>query len=59
MATIDKLLVLACDPNEGQWSIVLQTDNPDEAIEFWENQPKDNSRRITINTASYITFPIE
>lgn len=57
MATQDKILILAADPDEGVWSIVLQTDDKNEVLEFWERQPKDTSKRIQINTGDFIDFP--
>lgn len=56
MPAPDKYLILAADPDEGQWTILHQTDNADEAIDYWVENPADHSRRITLFTGDFITF---
>lgn len=58
MATSDKFIILAADPDEGVWSIVLQTTDQDQALDFWAKNQNDPSKRIMLNTADFITFPI-
>ena len=52
----DKFLVLACDPDEGKWSVIFQSDSADDTLDFWQDNPEDPSPRIAINTADFITF---
>lgn len=59
MAKTDKFLVLACDPEEGQWTILMQTDDADKLLDYWNDNEADPSLRITINTADFITFGTE
>lgn len=47
-------LLLVADPVENEWTIIAQSDNPDELID--EIAERDPSLRIVINTENYITF---
>jgi hypothetical protein len=47
-------LLLVADPAEKVWSIIAQTDDPDDLID--EVGQYDPSLRIVINTETFITF---
>jgi hypothetical protein len=47
-------LLLVADPEENEWTIIAQSDNPDKLID--EIGERDPSLRIVINTENYITF---
>jgi len=47
-------LLLVADPDEKQWTVIMQSDNPDEVLD--EIDKGDPSLRIAINTDDYITF---
>lgn len=49
-----KFLLLAADPEEGVWSIIAQSDNPDIILDAIGMG--DPSLRIPINTQDYVTF---
>lgn len=53
-----KHLILAADPDDGEWSILLETENKDQAAHFWDNMETDPSLRIAIYTGDFITFPV-
>lgn len=52
----DRYLILASDPDDVQWTILLETENADEALDYWTENKGDPSVRIFINTGDYITF---
>lgn len=52
--TPHKYLLLAADPDEGQWTILHQSSNPDEILDMIDKA--DPSLRIAINTADFITY---
>lgn len=52
----DRYLILATDPENVDWTILLQTDDADEALDFWQDNKDDPSLRIAINTGDFITF---
>jgi hypothetical protein len=52
-------LILAADPVEKKWSIVHQSEDINLALDYWNDQPKDESLRITVNTDDFITFDTE
>lgn len=47
-------LLLAADPVEKKWTILVQSDTPDAVLD--EIDKGDPSLRIGINTDDYITF---
>jgi len=47
-------LLLVADPEENEWNVIAQSDNPDTLID--EIAERDPSLRIVINTENYITF---
>lgn len=47
-------LLLVADPEEKQWSVLMQSDDPDKIIN--EIDKGDPSLRIAINTDNYINF---
>jgi len=47
-------LLLAADPDENVWTILLQSDSADDLID--EIQSEDHSHRIVINTENFITY---
>lgn len=55
----DRYLILATDPEEINWSILLQTTDVDEALDFWKDNKADPSLRIMINTSNFITFEVD
>ena len=59
MANTDKHIVLACDPDEGVWAVVLQTDDAAKAVQFWQDNIDDPSLRIRIFTGDFINFSTE
>lgn len=52
-----RYLILARDPaSDVLWSIVLQTEEIDVALDFWHDLPNDPSDRIMLDTENFITF---
>lgn len=47
-------LLLAADPEEKVWTVIAQSDDPDEILD--EIDKGDPSLRIAINTDDYITY---
>jgi len=47
-------LLLAADPDEKVWTVIAQSDSPDDILD--EIDKGDPSLRIAINTDDYITF---
>lgn len=47
-------LLLAADPEDKIWTVIAQSDNPDEIIDAIDHG--DPSLRIAINTENYVTF---
>ena len=54
---MNQFVILACDPEEGVWSIVHQTSQKDSAEKFWEDMPGDESFRINLDVSNYVVFP--
>jgi hypothetical protein len=52
-------LILAADPEDEQWTVLHQTVSADEALDFWQDNPGDPSKRFILNTDDFISFEIE
>ena len=54
---MNQFVILACDPEEGVWTIVHQTNNKHQADGFWEDFPHDPSYRIMLDVSNFVVFP--
>jgi len=52
-----KIIVLALDQDSDEWTILLQTDNPDFALDAVNDLRDDPSPRIILDTSNYMQFP--
>lgn len=55
----NRYLILATDPEKVEWSILLETEDADEALDYWSDNKADPSLRVFINTGDFITFQPE
>lgn len=55
----ERYIILVADPDDNEWSIILDTKSKDAADTFWDGMEGDPSRRIKLYTGDFITFPVE
>ena len=56
-----RFLILAREKSDGDsgelvWSMALQTNDVNEALEFWQELPQDTSDRIMLDTDLFVSF---
>lgn len=55
----ERYIILVADPDDNEWSIILETKSKESADSFWDGMEGDPSRRIKLFTGDFITFPVE